>query len=66
MTLTDYRVCIVDHIIITLTQAVTISACGNFGIVGYADGEVHKYNIQSTLHRGQIGDIGGMILIIYP
>ncbi|CAK9109549.1 WD repeat-containing protein 36 (T-cell activation WD repeat-containing protein) (TA-WDRP) [Durusdinium trenchii] len=31
---------------------VTISICGNFGIVGTADGSIHKYNMQSGLPRG--------------
>lgn len=32
--------------------AVAVSRCGNFGIVGSASGAVHRYNLQSGLHRG--------------
>ncbi|RMZ56081.1 hypothetical protein APUTEX25_004505 [Auxenochlorella protothecoides] len=33
--------------------AVALSACGNFAVVGSADGAVHRYNMQSGLHRGE-------------
>jgi U3 small nucleolar RNA-associated protein 21 len=32
--------------------AVAVSACGNFGLVGTADGRVDKYNLQSGTLRG--------------
>jgi U3 small nucleolar RNA-associated protein 21 len=32
--------------------AVAVSACGNFGLVGTADGRVEKYNLQSGTLRG--------------
>ena len=32
--------------------AVAVSACGNFAIVGVANGDVHRFNLQSGLHRG--------------
>lgn len=32
--------------------AVEMSACGNFAIVGYADGLIVQYNVQSGLVRG--------------
>ncbi|XP_063827478.1 WD repeat-containing protein 36 [Ostrinia nubilalis] len=33
----------------------TVSHCGNFVIIGYANGQVHKYNMQSGLYRGFYG-----------
>jgi len=30
-----------------------MSACGNHGIIGTADGHIEKYNIQSGLFRGE-------------
>ena len=33
--------------------AVTISACGNFGIVGNSHGGINRYNMQSGMLRGQ-------------
>ena len=38
--------------------AVTISPCGNFGIVGSMDGRVHVYNLQSGTHVGAFEDVG--------
>ncbi|GBG70074.1 hypothetical protein CBR_g5707 [Chara braunii] len=42
--------------------AVAISACGNFAVVGNAAGCIHRFNLQSGLHRGvfatQPGDSG--------
>lgn len=34
--------------------AVAFSQCGNFGFVGYQSGALHKFNVQSGLHRGSI------------
>ena len=31
---------------------VDVSVCGNFAVVGYEDGSLHRYNMQSGLHRG--------------
>lgn len=39
-------------------QCVDISSCGNFCIIGYSSGHVDKYNLQSGIHRGSIGDPG--------
>ena len=33
--------------------ALCCSSCGNFVVVGYADGRMHKFNLQSCLHRGE-------------
>ncbi|XP_026193197.1 U3 small nucleolar RNA-associated protein 21 homolog [Cyclospora cayetanensis] len=33
--------------------AVCCSSCGSFCFVGYADGRMHKFNLQSCLHRGE-------------
>ncbi|KAK3255010.1 hypothetical protein CYMTET_35800 [Cymbomonas tetramitiformis] len=32
--------------------SVAMSSCGNFGLVGTAAGSVHRFNMQSGLHRG--------------
>ncbi|OAF65871.1 U3 snoRNA-associated protein 21 [Intoshia linei] len=31
---------------------VNISGCGNFAVLGYSNGSVHVFNIQSCIHRG--------------
>lgn len=31
----------------------TCSGCGNFAVVGFSDGRLHKFNLQSGIHRGQ-------------
>lgn len=36
----------------TPVSTVTISSCGNFGIVGTAGGRIDRYNMQSGIHRG--------------
>ncbi|CDU19042.1 U3 small nucleolar RNA-associated protein 21, putative [Plasmodium yoelii] len=33
--------------------SVLISTCGHIGIVGYNDGEIHSFNIQSTTYRSE-------------
>lgn len=33
-------------------SAVSISSCGNFGLVGTEGGRVDRYNLQSGIHRG--------------
>jgi U3 small nucleolar RNA-associated protein 21 len=41
--------------------SVSCTFCGNFVFVGYSDGEIHRFNLQSGLHRGCIGtSIGGL------
>ena len=35
-------------------KSVCISACGNFGYLGAANGAVHRFNLQSGLHRGSL------------
>ena len=30
-----------------------VSQCGSFGIIGYSCGSLHKFNMQSGLHRGE-------------
>ncbi|XP_048757531.1 WD repeat-containing protein 36-like [Ostrea edulis] len=37
-------------------QCVDISSCGNFCVIGYSSGHVDKYNLQSGIHRGAVGD----------
>ena len=36
-------------------QAVDISSCGNYAIIGYSSGHVDVYNLQSGKHRGSFG-----------
>jgi U3 small nucleolar RNA-associated protein 21 len=36
-----------------------VSRCGNFGYVGRADGSIDKFNMQSGIHRGRMGDLAG-------
>jgi U3 small nucleolar RNA-associated protein 21 len=36
----------------TMAKAVCVSACGNYGVVGYGCGRIDKYNMQSGAHRG--------------
>ena len=33
-----------------------ISTCGNFAVVGFSNGLIFKFNMQSGLHRGCYGD----------
>ncbi|XP_049871276.1 WD repeat-containing protein 36 [Pectinophora gossypiella] len=33
----------------------TVTHCGNFVIIGYSNGQVHKFNMQSGIHRGFYG-----------
>lgn len=39
-----------------IAQAVTISACGNFGLVGSANGAVGIFNMQSGIQRRRLAD----------
>jgi len=36
----------------TKASCLTLTACGNFVLVGYSSGHVDRFNIQSGLHRG--------------
>lgn len=42
-------------------QSLTITSCGNFGLVGYSSGEIDVYNLQSGLYRGSYGKETGEI-----
>lgn len=37
-------------------KCVALSACGNFSILGFADGRLEKYNMQSGFLRGGFGE----------
>ncbi|CAG9787200.1 unnamed protein product [Diatraea saccharalis] len=39
----------------TEATCLIVTHCGNFVIVGYSNGQVHKFNMQSGLHRGSYG-----------
>ncbi|XP_053990390.1 WD repeat-containing protein 36-like [Hylaeus volcanicus] len=36
-----------------VATAVAISRCGQYAVVGYHDGSLHKFNVQSGLYRGE-------------
>lgn len=40
----------------TVFQACTISACGNFAVLGTAGGWIERFNLQSGLSRGSYLD----------
>jgi len=44
----------------TVATAVDISSCGNFCVVGYKNGDVDKYNMQSGIRRATFGKTGKM------
>ena len=41
-------------------QTTAMSSCGNFAIVGDANGNVDMFNIQSGIHRGSLGEPKGL------
>ena len=42
---------------VLLHQACTISACGNFAIIGTASGWIERFNLQSGISRGRSLDV---------
>ena len=36
-------------------QCVTMTGCGNFVILGMSSGHIELFNVQSGIHRGEIG-----------
>lgn len=38
-----------------VATCLTVTHCGNFVVIGYIDGQIHKFNLQSGLHRGNYG-----------
>jgi hypothetical protein len=42
---------------VLLHQACTISACGNFAILGTAGGWIERFNLQSGISRGSYMDV---------
>ncbi|XP_047026043.1 WD repeat-containing protein 36 [Helicoverpa zea] len=38
-----------------VATCLTVTHCGNFVVIGYNNGQVHKFNMQSGLHRGHYG-----------
>ncbi|CAH1635709.1 unnamed protein product [Spodoptera littoralis] len=38
-----------------VATCLTVTHCGNFVIIGYSNGQVHKFNMQSGIHRGCYG-----------
>ena len=43
-------------------QAVDITSCGNFVLIGWSSGHLDVYNLQSGIHRGHYGDPTGKII----
>ena len=41
-----------EQIMLAPASAVAVTACGNFCVVGYGNGVIHKFNLQSGTHRG--------------
>lgn len=37
-----------------LAKAVSVSGCGNYTVVGYSDGSIHRFNLQSCIHSGRL------------
>ncbi|XP_039750603.1 WD repeat-containing protein 36 [Pararge aegeria] len=38
-----------------LATCLTVTHCGNFVVIGYSNGQVHKFNMQSGIYRGHYG-----------
>lgn len=38
--------------LVSVASCVSITPCGNFAIVGYLNGNIHSFNLQSGLHQG--------------
>ena len=43
-------------------QCVTLTGCGNFAILGMSSGHIEVFNVQSGIHRGEIGRPKGMYI----
>ncbi|XP_045767748.1 WD repeat-containing protein 36 [Maniola jurtina] len=41
-----------------VATCLTVTHCGNFVIIGYSNGQVHKFNMQSGIYRGHYGEKG--------
>ncbi|XP_059053649.1 WD repeat-containing protein 36 [Achroia grisella] len=57
-----HRTCMGDHKLKpkglekgTKATCLIVTHCGNFVIIGYSNGSVHKFNMQSGIHRGDYG-----------
>lgn len=37
---------------VSVASCVSITPCGNFAIIGYLNGSIHSFNLQSGLHQG--------------
>ncbi|KAF7457590.1 WD domain, G-beta repeat-containing protein [Cryptosporidium felis] len=35
-------------------KAISVSGCGNYVVVGYFDGTLHRFNLQSGIHSGEL------------
>jgi len=56
-----------DHQAAAPVTAVAMSQCGNYGLVGRANGTVDRYNMQSGLHRGSYNryDLLAVLIVTY-
>jgi U3 small nucleolar RNA-associated protein 21 len=43
--------------------SISVSACGNFAVVGYRSGIIYKYNLQSTIERGSFPTVSPSIVV---
>ncbi|EEA07894.1 Utp21 specific WD40 associated domain-containing protein [Cryptosporidium muris RN66] len=39
--------------LLPIAKAVGVTECGNYAVVGYSDGTIHRFNLQSGLHSGE-------------
>ncbi|KAJ1606335.1 beta transducin-like protein [Cryptosporidium canis] len=37
-----------------LAKAISVSGCGNYVVIGYSDGSIHRFNLQSCMHSGEL------------
>lgn len=47
-----------------ISQCVTITACGNFAIIGMSTGHIEMFNMQSGIRRGEFGKPRGQSSVI--
>ncbi|XP_061704761.1 WD repeat-containing protein 36 isoform X1 [Cydia pomonella] len=53
----EYKLALPDRPRGVVATCLTVTQCGNFVIIGYDNGQVHKFNMQSGIHRGHYGEV---------
>ncbi|XP_063634058.1 WD repeat-containing protein 36 [Cydia splendana] len=53
----EYKLWLPDRQRGVVATCLTVTQCGNFVIIGYDNGQVHKFNMQSGIHRGHYGEV---------